>query len=101
MSDPVVNASHALSELSLWGNAIFLVAVAFAGIFLRWLGLRDKKAGMTGTDVPTYIMLHDAAKDIAEIKRLLEDIRNDQQLRHTMAHPDGLRESPRIKRGTG
>lgn len=99
MSDPVVNASHALSELSLWGNAIFLATVAFAGIYLRFLGQRDKKAGMTGSDVPTYLMLHDAARDIAEIKRLLEDMRNDQQMRYTMAHPTGTRE-PERKRGT-
>lgn len=99
MSDPVVNASHALSEWPLW-NALFLVAVAFVGIFLRWLGQRDKKAGMTGSDIPTFIMMHDAAKDIAEIKRLLEDIRNDQQLRHTMAHPSWMREPERTKRGS-
>lgn len=85
MSDPVANASHALLDWPLW-NALFLVAVAFAGILLRWLGQRDKRAGLTGADVPTFLLLHDAAKDIAEIKRLLEDIRNDQQLRHTMAH---------------
>lgn len=94
MSEQVANASHALSDWPLW-NAVFLVAVALLGIFLRWLGQRDKKAGMTAADVPTYIMMHDAAKDIAEIKRLLEDIRNDQQLRYTMAHPD----IPKIKRG--
>lgn len=82
----------------MW-NAVFLVAVAFAGIFMRWLGQRDKRAGMTGADIPTYLMMHDAAKDIAEIKRLLEDIRNDQQLRHTMAHPSGTREPERAKRG--
>lgn len=98
MSDPVVSASHALSDWPLW-NAVFLVAVAFAGIFMRWLGQRDKRAGMTGADIPTYLMMHDAAKDIAEIKRLLEDIRNDQQLRHTMAHPSGTREPERAKRG--
>jgi hypothetical protein len=91
MSEQVANASHALSELSLWGNAIFLAAVAFAGIYLRYLGQRDKKSGVTGADVPTYLMLHDAAKDIAEIKRLLEDMRNAQQLRDTMAHPEGVR----------
>lgn len=99
MSDPVANASHALSDLSALWNAAFLVAVAFAGIYLRYLGQRDKKAGMTGADMPTYIMMHDAAKDIAEIKRLLEDIRNDQQLRYTMAHPSGTRELERTKRG--
>lgn len=99
MSEQVANASHALSDLSLWGNAIFLAAVAFAGIFLRYLGQRDKRAGMTGADVPTYLMMHDAARDIAEIKRLLEDIRNDQQLRQTMAHPSGMREPERTKRG--
>lgn len=98
MSDPVVNASHALSDWPLW-NAIFLVAVALAGIYLRWLGQRDKKAGMTGADIPTYLMMHDAAKDISEIKRLLEDIRNDQQLRYTMAHPSGVKTSERAKRG--
>lgn len=86
MSEAVTSASHALSDWPLW-NAIFLVAVALIGIYFRYLGQRDKKAGMTGSDVPTYIMLHDAAKDIAEIKRLLEDMRNDQQLRNTMAHP--------------
>lgn len=96
MSDPVANASHALSEWPLW-NALFLAAVAFVGIYLRWLGQRDKKAGMTGADVQTYLMLHDAAKDIGEIKRLLEDMRNDQQLRNTMAHP--YREPERAKRG--
>lgn len=94
MSESVANASHALSDWPLW-NAVFLVSVAFAGIFLRWLGQRDKKAGMTASDVPTYIMLHDAVKDIAAIKRLLEDIRNDQQLRSTMAHPSGARKSER------
>lgn len=98
MSEQVANASHALSELSAWGNAIFLIVVAFAGFYLRYLGQRDKKAGMTGADVPTYLMMHDAAKDIAEIKRLLEDIRNDQQLRATMAHPQGFQE-PTRKRG--
>ena len=92
MSDPVANASHALSEWPLW-NALFLVAVAFVGIYLRWLGQRDKRAGMTGSDIPTYLMLHDAAKDISEIKRLLEEMRNSQQLRDTMAHP------PERKRG--
>lgn len=97
MSETVVNASHALSDWPLW-NALFLVAVAIIGIFLRFLGQRDKKAGMTGADVPTYIMMHDAVKDIAEIKRLLEDIRNDQQLRYTMAHPNGP-EPIRVKRG--
>lgn len=96
MSDLISSTSHALSDLSGLGNALFLVAVAFAGIYLRWLGQRDKKAGLTGSDVPTYIMLHDAVRDIAAIKRLLEDMRNDQQLRNTMAHP--LRESER-KRG--
>lgn len=87
MSETVANASRALSDWPFW-NAIFLVAVAFAGFYLRYLGQRDKKAGMTGADVPTYIMMHDAVRDIAEIKRLLEDIRNDQQLRYTMAHPE-------------
>lgn len=99
MSESVVNASHALSDWPLW-NAVFLISVAFTGIFLRWLGQRDKKAGITASDIPTYIMLHDAVKDIAAIKRLLEDIRNDQQLRHTMAHPEGLREITRTKRGS-
>lgn len=98
MSDPVASASHALSDWPLW-NALFLVAVAFAGIFLRWLGQRDKRRGMTGADIPTYLMMHDAAKDIAEIKRLLEDIRNDQQMRYTMAHPHGVSEPTRTKRG--
>jgi hypothetical protein len=86
MSDPVANASHALADWPFW-NALFLVAVAFAGIYLRFLGQRDKKAGMTGGDVQTYLMLHDAAKDIATIKGLLEDMRNDQQLRNSVAHP--------------
>lgn len=98
MSETVANASHALSEWPLW-NALFLVAVAFAGFWLRYLGQRDKRTGMTGADVPTYLMMHDAARDIAEIKRLLEDIRNDQQLRYTMAHPAGAREPERAKRG--
>lgn len=98
MSEQVANASHALSDWPLW-NALFLVGVAFAGIYLRFLGQRDKKAGMTGSDVPTYLMLHDAAKDIAEIKRLLEDMRNDQQMRYTMAHPHGAAEPMRTKRG--
>lgn len=98
MSEQVANASHALSDWPLW-NALFLVAVAFVGIYLRFLGQRDKKAGMSGSDVPTYLMMHDAAKDIAEIKRLLEDIRNDQQLRYTMAHPHGVPEPVRTKRG--
>lgn len=98
MSEQVANASHALSDWPLW-NALFLAAVAFVGIYLRFLGQRDKKAGMSGSDVPTYLMMHDAAKDIAEIKRLLEDIRNDQQLRYTMAHPSGVREPERTKRG--
>lgn len=93
MSETVANASKALSDWPLW-NALFLVAVAFVGIYLRWLGQRDKKAGMTGSDVPTFLMLHDAARDIAEIKRLLEDMRNDQQIRSTMAHPP-----ERAKRG--
>lgn len=96
MSEAVANASRALSDWPLW-NALFLVAVAVAGFYLRYLGQRDKRAGMTGTDVPTYIMMHDAVRDIAEIKRLLEDIRNDQQLRYTMAHPTGVPE--RTKRG--
>jgi len=86
MSDPVANASHALSDWPLW-NAVFLAAVAFAGIYLRYLGQRDKKAGITGSDVPIYLMLHDAVRDIATIKQLLEDIRNDQQLRNSIAHP--------------
>jgi hypothetical protein len=94
MSETVANASHALSELSAWGNAIFLVGVAVAGLYLRWLGQRDKKAGLTGSDVPTYLMMHDAVRDIAEIKHLLEDMRNDQQLRNTIAHPP-----ERAKRG--
>lgn len=94
MSEQVASASHALSEWPLW-NAVFLVAVAFVGIYLRWLGQRDKKAGMTGSEMQTYLMLHDAVRDISDIKRLLEDIRNDQQLRHTMAHP----ELPARKRG--
>lgn len=98
MSEQVANASHALSDWPLL-NAVFLVAVAFAGMYLRWLGQRDKKAGMSAPDIPTYLMMHDAAKDITEIKRLLEDIRNDQQLRYTMAHPTGARE-PERKRGT-
>ncbi len=100
MSDPVADASHALSAWP-WLNALFLVAVAFCGFWLRWLGQRDKRAGLTGADMPTYLMLHDAVKDIAEIKRLLEDIRNDQQLRYTMAHPLTMRESERGKRGGG
>lgn len=90
MSDPVASASHALSDWPLW-NALFLVAVAFTGIYLRFLGQRDKRAGITGSDVPTYLLMHDAARDIAEIKRLLEDMRNVQQLRDTMAHPEGVR----------
>ena len=94
MSETVANASKALSELSAWGNAIFLAGVALAGLYLRYLGQRDKKAGMTGADVPTFLMLHDAARDISEIKRLLEDMRNDQQIRSTMAHPP-----ERAKRG--
>lgn len=97
MSEQVANASHALSDWPFW-NAIFLVAVAFAGIYLRHLGQRDKKAGMTGADVPTYLIMHDAARDIAEIKRLLEDMRNDQQLRNTMSHPYTA-EPDRAKRG--
>lgn len=87
MSETVANASRALSDWPLW-NALFLVAVAFVGIGLRFLGQRDKKAGMTGSDVPTYLLMHDAARDIAEIKRLLEDMRNDQQIRSSMAHPE-------------
>lgn len=98
MSEQVANASHALSDWPLW-NALFLVAVAFAGIYLRYLGQRDKKAGMTGSEMQTYMLLHDAVRDISEIKRLLEDMRNSQQLRYTMAHPEIVQEVPRAKRG--
>ena len=92
MSETVTSASKALADWPLW-NAIFLVIVAFAGLYFRFLGSRDRKSGVTGADVPTYIMLHDATKDVsailAEMKRLntgqeythriLEDMRNNQE----------------------
>lgn len=112
MLEAVANASKALGDWPGW-NAAFLVGVVFVGMFLRHLGVKDKKAGYVGTDMPLYIMAHDATKAIAVIEEecrktntnladiareinafnrgqnltheLLQDIRNNQQIRDTMA----------------
>lgn len=80
MSEAIANAAKALADWPAW-NAIFLVAVVGVGMYFRWLGMRDRKAGINGPEMPLYLIAHDVARDVQEIKRLLEDIRNQNELR--------------------
>lgn len=80
MSEAISNAASSLAAWPGW-QAIFLVAVVAVGMYFRYLGMRDRKAGFQGADMPIYLIAHDVARDIAEIKRLLEDIRNQNEMR--------------------
>lgn len=83
MSETITNASRALSDWPLW-NAVFLVIVALAGIALRFMGNRDRKAGVTGMEMPLYIMLHDAARDVGEIKTEMQALNRGQEYTHRL-----------------
>ena len=86
MSEATVNAAKALSDWPIW-QAIFLVVVVGAGWYFRYLGMRDKKAGFGGSDMPMYLIAHDIAKDVQTIKLILEDIRNNQEFRPHKSKP--------------
>jgi hypothetical protein len=80
MYEATAKAAAALAAWPLW-QAVFLVAVVGIGMYFRFLGIRDRKAGFGGPDMPMYLIAHDVARDVSEIKRLLEDIRNQNELR--------------------
>ncbi len=80
MSEAISNAASSLATWPGW-QAIFLVAVVIVGMYFRYLGIKDRQAGFKGADMPMYLIAHDVAKDITEIKRLLEDIRNQNEMR--------------------
>ena len=93
MSEVISKASEALAAYPLW-NAIFLVAVVVAGFYLRILAQRERRMGVTDLDMPVYLLIHDAFKNIekiaAELKltnELLEDIRNNQEMRSNRKGP--------------
>jgi hypothetical protein len=67
MSETVAKASAALQDWPAW-NAIFLVVVAMAGIYMRYLGRKDQKSGIGGVEVPMYLIAHDVAKAVGVIE---------------------------------
>lgn len=67
MSDSIANASNALATWPVW-NALFLVVVALAGIYMRYLGRKDQKSGIGGVEMPVYLMAHDTAKAVKVIE---------------------------------
>lgn len=118
-------ASNAVGKVSQFADAFFVIVITFLG-FIAWR--RGEKEGSKvkhddAVSMPTYLMMHDAAKsvtsmaddsertialhektnaileDIAKTSthidagqvhthRLLNALRNEQQLRGTMAHPE-------------
>lgn len=67
MSDSIANASNALATWPVW-NALFLVVVAMAGIYMRYLGRKDQKSGIGGVEMPMYLMAHDVSKAVGVIE---------------------------------
>jgi len=106
MSDTVNEASKALSSGNLV-NGFFLIVITFLGIYARIIGGRQNKK--EAADLPMILMAHDASKSISaqeeearktntiltdiakstaqfnvgqeHTHRLLEDIRNNVELR--------------------
>lgn len=108
---------NALGKVSQFADAFFVIVITFLGFIAWRRGEREGKneSKMEGVSMPTYLMAHDAAKAIAAIEEasqkanailsdivrevaavnrgqnltheLLADIRNNQQVRETMAHP--------------
>lgn len=112
-------ASNAIGKVSHFADAFFVIVITFLG-FIAWRrGEKESKIKL-GDDVsmPTYLMAHDAAKAIAGIEEetrkananmadllrevaafnrgqsltheLLQDIRNNQEMRDTVKARRGV-----------
>lgn len=103
-------ATKALVVLQSWPvvNGFFIITISFLTIMAIKRGDKDRKSGTYSVDMPAYLMVHDIAKDIGdireenekrnanmsdiirllsdlnvgqkEVQRLLEDIRNTKEL---------------------
>ena len=82
INSSITNAAQALHSWPLI-EAFFLVVIAFIGVYLRWIGGREREARSNDhVDMPLYLMIHDAARDINSIRVLLERLNRGQEYTH-------------------